>query len=96
MELIVDGKRYDTDKMQLLVDRQATQQHGTGVTLLGIWQTKDGRVLVVTDSVWARSSGSSYTVGVTGHFAGEEEVARLADRYDGPGGALWELVPSAE
>lgn len=95
MEIIVDGKRYDTDKLEQLLNRQATQQHSTGVTMLGIWQTKDGRVLVVTDSAWARSPGSSYTVGVTGHFAGNGEIARLADRYDRPGGPLWELVPIA-
>jgi hypothetical protein len=93
MKLIVEGKRYDTDKMQQVIDRQRTQGHGTGVTLLGVFLTKGKRVLVVTDSVWDSGRGDGTTVGTTGHFADAEEIARLADRY---GGELEDLVPEGE
>ena len=96
MEIIVDGKRYDTDQLEQLLDRQRTQEHSTGITLLGVWRTKDERVLVITDSVWAKSSGSPYTVGATGYFADAADIARLANRYDGPGGSLWEMIPAGE
>lgn len=93
MKLIVEGKRYDTDKMRQVIDRQRNEGHGTGVTLLGIWLTKDNRVLVVTDSIWESPRRDGTTIGVTGHFADEDEIARLASRY---GGELESLVPEGE
>jgi len=93
MKLIVDGKRYDTDKLKPVVDRQATQAHSNGVTMLGAFVTKGKRVLVVTDSVWASGRNDGSCVGTTGHFADEDEIARLADRY---GGDIEELVPEGE
>jgi len=93
MNLIVEGKRYDTDKMTELLDRQNTQAHSTGVTLLGVWLTKSKRVLVVTNSVWDSGRGDGTTVGTTGYFADADEIARLADRY---GGELEDLVLEGE
>jgi len=93
MKLIVEGKRYDTDKMRRVLDEQRTQGHATGITMLGAWMTKDNRVLVVTDSVWESGRNDGTTVGTTGHFADADEIARLADRY---GGELEDLVPEGE
>ena len=88
MIVIVGKKQYDTATLEELLARQANQQHGAGITLLGVWRVPGGRVLVVTDSVHQRGQ-SPYTVGVTAHFADRGEIARLADRY---GGALVDLV----
>ncbi|MEK6751605.1 MAG: hypothetical protein AABZ00_05005 [Chloroflexota bacterium] len=93
MKLIVDGKRYDTGKMQQVIDEQRKQGHSNGVTLLGAFLTKDKRVLVVTDSVWESGRNDGTCVGTTGHFADADEIARLADRY---GGELEDLVPEGE
>jgi hypothetical protein len=93
MKLIVDGKRYDTSKMRRVIDEQRTQGHSNGVTMLGAFMTKDKRVLVVTDSVWESGRNDGSCVGVTGHFADADEIARLADRY---GGELEDLVPEGE
>jgi len=93
MKLIVDGKRYDTDKLRRVIDEQRTQGHSNGVTMLGAFLTKDNRVLVVTDSVWESGRNDGTCVGRTGHFADADEIARLADRY---GGDLADLVPEGE
>ena len=93
MKLIVDGKRYDTANLTELLGEQGTQQHSTGITLCGVYQTKDGRILVVTDSVWASGRNDGSCVGLTGHFADADRIARLADRY---GGELENLVPMGE
>ena len=93
MKLIVEGKRYDTGKMQQVIDEQLKQGHSTGVTLLGAFVTKSKRVLVVTDSVWESGRNDGSCVGTTGHFADADEIARLADRY---GGELESLVPEGE
>lgn len=93
MKIIVEGKRYDTSKMQEVIDEQRTQGHSNGVTLLGAFVTKSKRVLVVTDSVWESGRNDGSCVGTTGHFADEDEIARLADRY---GGELESLVPEGE
>ncbi len=93
MKLIVEGKRYDTAKLTRVIERQENQRHATGITMLGAWMTKDNRVLVVTDSVWESGRNDGTTVGVTGHFADADEIARLADRY---GGELEDLVPEGE
>jgi hypothetical protein len=84
----VGSKQYDTRELQELVGKQATQQHGTGIMLLGVYLVPGGRVLVVTDSVWQRGQ-SGECIGVTAHFADQGEIADLADRY---GGALVNLV----
>lgn len=91
MQVFCESKKYDTNKLTKLLDRQATQAHSTGVTLLGVYQTKGGRVLVVTDSVW--DNGRGECTGVTAHFADADEIARLAERY---GGDLTDLVPEGE
>lgn len=93
MKLIVEGKRYDTAKLNQVIDEQRTQGHSNGVTMLGAWVTKSKRVLVVTDSVWESGRNDGTTVGVTGHFADADEIARLADRY---GGELENFVPEGE
>jgi hypothetical protein len=87
------GKRYDTAKLEQLIDEQRTQGHSTGITLLGAWKTKDGKVLVVTDSVWASRRNDGTVVGVTAHFAEDSEIAALAERY---GGDIEDLVPEGE
>jgi hypothetical protein len=93
MKLIVEGKRYDTNKLRRVLDEQSTQGHSTGVTMLGAFVTKDKRVLVVTDSVWESGRNDGSCVGTTGHFADADEVAQLADRY---GGELESFVPEGE
>ena len=93
MKFIVEGKRYDTDKMRRVLDEQQTQGHSNGVTMLGAFATKDNRVLVATDSVWGSGRNDGSCVGTTGHFADADEVARLADRY---GGELEAFVPEGE
>lgn len=93
MKLIIEGKRYDTEKLKQALDEQRTQGHATGITMLGAWLTKNKRVLVVTDSVWGSGRNDGTVVGVTGHFADADEIARLADRY---GGDLESLVPDGE
>jgi hypothetical protein len=60
---------------------------------LGAWKTKDGKVLVVTDSVWASERNDATVVGVTAHFAEDSEIAALAERY---GGDIEDLVPEGE
>ena len=91
MEIITDGKRYNTDRLEQLIDEQPTQHHASGITLLGAWKTRDGRVLVVTDSVWCGNNDEC--TGITGHFADEGEVTSLAKRYGGP---IGNLVPESE
>lgn len=93
MKLIVEGKRYDTEKLRRVLDAQRIQGHSNGVTMLGAFLTKADRVLVVTDSVWDSGRNDGTSVGVTGHFADADEVARLADRY---GGELEGVVPEGE
>ena len=93
MKLIVESKRYDTSKLEQILDKQRNQEHAMGITMLGAWLTKDKRVLVATDSVWESGRHDGTTVGVTGHFASADEIARLANRY---GGELEELVPEGE
>jgi hypothetical protein len=93
MIVYCDGKKYDTKKLKELIGKQGNQQHGTGVTLVGAYQVKDGRVLVVTDSVWESGRHDGTCVGVTAHFADDAEIASLAERY---GGDITDLVPDGE
>jgi hypothetical protein len=93
MKVYCEGKRYDTSQLEELIDEQRTQAHSTGVTLLGVFKTRSGRVLVVTDSVWESGRHDGTTVGVTAHFAEDEEIAALAERY---GGDIEDLVPEGE
>jgi hypothetical protein len=95
-KVIVDGKRYDTSKMELLIDEQYTQGHSNGVTLCGVWKTKSGNVLVVTDSVWASGRNDGTCVGLTAHFAEPYEIAMLANRYADDGDKIYDLVPEGE
>jgi len=91
MIVIVDGKRYDTDNLEQLIGRQPKQRHAQGVTLLGVYRTKNGRILVVTDSIWDRGDG--VTVGVRAHFANPEGIVALAEEYGSP---FIEMVPIGE
>ena len=80
MRFTLNGKRYDTSKMDRLVDKQ-WGEISTGITLVGIWQTrKTKRVFVATDSVWQASDGGC--IGTRVHEADDIEIARLADEYD--------------
>ena len=88
MKIVAGGERYDTDQLAQVIDRQADQGHSAGITLLGVWKTPYGCLLVITDSVWASGSGDGTCIGVRGYIANERERARLADRY---GGLLQEM-----
>jgi|GEM_PF-1333814 len=89
-----DGKRYDTAKLEQLIDEQRSQGHSNGITLCGAWKTKDDKVLVVTDSVWASGRNDGSCVGLTAHFADDSEIAALAERYGGD--IIEDLVPEGE
>ena len=89
--IIVEGGKYDLDSLERLVGTQPREQHGQGVTLEGIFRTRSGRILVVTDSLW--DNGRNEATGITGHFADSDEIAWLAERYGGP---LLELVPEGD
>jgi len=88
-----DGKRYHTAKLEQLIDEQRREGHATGITLVGAWKTKSGKVLVVTDSIWASGRNDGTVVGLTAHFADDSEIAALAERY---GGDIADLVPEGE
>lgn len=89
--VIANGKRYNLGKLERLLGKQAEQRHSTGITLEGVWKTKDNQVLVVTYSVWQRGQ-SGEVQGTQAHIASAGEIAELADRY---GGSLMEMVPDA-
>ena len=88
-----DGRRWDTAKLTQLIDEQQEQRHYNGITLLGVWKTQSGRILVVTDSVWASGRNDGTCVGVQAYFANEDGITALAKRYGGP---ISELVPEGE
>jgi hypothetical protein len=89
--VFAEGKKYNLSKLKQLLGKQAEQQHSTGITLEGIWKTKDNRILVVTHSVWQRGQ-SGEVQGTQAHFASAHEITKLADRY---GGDLMNLVPES-
>ena len=91
MILIVDGKQYETEKLERMVPHYPREEYGNGITLEGVYRTSSGRVLVVTDSIW--DNGRGEFVGKTGHFADASEIACLAARYGGP---LLDLVPEGD
>lgn len=90
MRFILDGKRWDTEKMEDL-DIQ-TREHG-GHKIDGIYMTpKSHRVFVNTYSIWASGRNDGTVVGSQWHEADADEIARLADEF---GGKLESLVPQA-
>jgi len=92
MIIVTEGIRFDTEKMTELVGEQNNESEGAGLTLIGIFQGKrNKRILVVTDSIWAKGN-SGKTIGITGHVATTEDVARLAEKYE----ELEFLVPADE
>jgi hypothetical protein len=90
MKFILDGKRWDTDKMEDL-DIQTREEGGNKIN--GIYLTpKSKRIFVNTYSIWASGRNDGTVVGDGWHEADADEIARLADRF---GGKLFSLVPQA-
>lgn len=85
MKVVANGKLYDTSKLKEL--RGHDRRYSTGVTLVGVYQTNSG-ILVVTDSVWQATDGGC--VGITARFASQDEIVCLAERYRGE---LLDLLP---
>jgi hypothetical protein len=93
MQVFTDGKRWETKTLTRLIETGSRDGHGQGLTLLGAWATKEGRILVVTDSIWESPRHDGTIVGVEAHFADEDEIFRLARDYGGP---IVEYVPKGE
>jgi hypothetical protein len=90
MRFILDGKRWDTDKME---DLDCNTRENHGVKIEGVYMTpKSRRVFVHTYSIWASGRNDGTVVGGQWHEADAEEIARLADEF---GGKLESLVPQA-
>ena len=88
MRFAIDGKRYDTDKMDTIWEGR--QESGTGVHIEGIYMTpRSKRVFVKTYSIWDRGDGA--VVGYRVHEAHSEEIGHLADKFDLD--ELFELLP---
>jgi|ETNvirnome_6_100_1030635.scaffolds.fasta_scaffold257060_1 hypothetical protein len=86
MEIVVDGKKYCTDKM---ADVGGGWEVGLGVTLTGIWLTpRSKKVIVQHHSQWEDSYGYSY------HIAEPDEIAHLASKTGSK--KLLALVPEGD
>jgi len=89
---IIEGKRYDLGKLYH-VPNSDTRENG-GVSRMGVWVTKSGRVIVETYSIWESSRHDGTVVGTRYHFAGADEIATLATELEEE--RLLALVPIAD
>lgn len=90
---IIEGKRYDLSKLYEVVEGVETRE-SAGLSRLGIWVTKSGRVIVKTYSIWESSRHDGTVVGTRYHFAEADEIAQLAAELGDE--KLLALVPVAE
>ena len=91
--IIVDGKRYDSDKLRL-ISRELTPV-GTGITREEVWMTKRSKTVIIGyDSIWESRIRPGECVGGFYQIASEEEIAALADEFDDE--ELLALVPEGE
>lgn len=90
MKFILDGKRWDTDKM-LALDISTRESGGHSIS--GVYITpKTQRVFVNTYSIWASGRNDGTVIGSQWHEADADEIDHLADEF---GGKLLSLVPQA-
>lgn len=76
MKIIIDGRRWDTDKME---DLDISTRENGGHKIQGIYMTpKSHRVFINTYSIWASSRNDGTVVGDQWHEADADEIARLA------------------
>ena len=88
MRFTLNGKRYDTERMQTLGIATRKRQH---VSIEGVYLTKRSRrVFVWTDSDWEDRNRPGCCIGHRVHEADREEIARLAMEHDCD--ALYELL----
>jgi hypothetical protein len=90
MKLVVEGRRYNTDRM---IDLGISTREEHGVSIKGVWITpRSRRVVVLTYSIWQRGN-SGECIGQTVHIANAAEIEGLAHRFGTP--ELVALVPEA-
>ena len=90
--IVCNGRRYDVAK---LIDLGLSTHWEGGTRIVGVYMTpRTKRVLIHTDSIWERSSGSGCVVGRQWHEADADEVAVLAARHSVD--ELLDLVPAGD